>query len=105
MKSATKPNCPECAAGDDGSTLFVHSGVAAKPEGYRGFVHFAFRGERVQMTPEEARAHAWALMQCAEAAVSDEALIRLAREEIKLPEGTAGRLLIALRNARERREH
>jgi hypothetical protein len=97
--------CPECDKGDDGQTLYVHSGVARKPEGYRGFVHFAFRGIRLQLSPEEARAHAWGFMQAAEAAISDEALIRLGRETIGLDEHQATNLLIQLRDARHRREN
>lgn len=102
--SQPERKCPQCDEGDDGSTLFVHSGVASKPEGLRGFVHFAFRGARLQLEPEEARAHAWVLLQAAEAAVSDEAIVRLAREKIGLDEGGATALLVQLREARQRRE-
>jgi hypothetical protein len=82
------------------SVLWHQSGVAPTGE---PFVQL-LRDEEViaQMSPEQARDHARAITEAAEAAEQDAFLVSFAREQIGLPLEEAGKILIAFREYRAR---
>jgi len=82
------------------SVLWHQSGVAPTGE---PFVQL-LRDEEIiaQMSPEQARDHARAITEAAEAAEQDAFLMSFAREQIGLPFNEAGKILIAFREYRAR---
>jgi hypothetical protein len=99
MKSDVK--CPSCEADAGEDFIIMHSGV--NHEG-KGFVHLAHGREmRVQFTPKECREHALRLLEAAEAAESDAAVLRLLEEKILLDRPRAVSVIADLRNYRDDR--
>lgn len=81
---------PEGAPG----MIYVSSGVAFRTR--RAFVDLRWGGLRGQLSAEEARAHAMALLTAAEAAEHDAGMMRA----LDLPEEQAAKVLYLLRQAR-----
>jgi hypothetical protein len=73
---------------------------------YRPFVQLKWGDEGCQMTPDEAREHAYSILSAAEAAESDAIFVTFLNEKIGLKEGAdISLLLLDLRKFRERTKH
>jgi len=84
------------------SNIYMTSGVNEKGE---GFVTVAAHGDKGtiltgQLSPAEVRAHALAMLESAEGADQDAAVLRVVRK-LDLPEQLAGAVITELRESRE----
>jgi len=71
---------------------------------YRPFVQLSWGSEGCQMTPDEARAHAYAILDAANAAETDAIMVAFLREKVGLKEGVdIGVILKDFREFRERK--
>lgn len=78
--------------------ILMESGVSLFDR--KPFVVLRWGEMRGQLSPGEARQHALALLECAEAAVSDSALMRYLEEKVTMSFEDAGMLLVGLRKWR-----
>ena len=88
--------CPHCDAATRAhpQALHMEAGVSAA---YEAFVHLAWRKERVQLTPAEAKQHALALLEVATAAEYEAAFMRWVRDKLEADMDHAAVLLMELR--------
>ena len=88
--------CPHCDAATRAhpEALHMEAGVSSTCE---AFVHLAWRKERIQMTPEEARLHATALVEVATVAEYEAAFMRWCRDKLEADQEHAAMLLVELR--------
>lgn len=87
-------------ARDDGTdAITVSSGYGQKAQ--RGFVDLTLNETRSQMEPAKAREVGLMLIEAAEAAVSDEIMVKLLRDKVGLDVERAGRVLLDLRELRQ----
>lgn len=79
--------------------IHMQSGVSA----FTGepFITLQWGDQRGQLTVEEARSHAFAILETCEAATSDAFLFKFMRERVKADEQRAAQLLVAFREYRE----
>lgn len=96
------PTCPSCSADAGEDFIAMHSGVNYKRE---GFVHLAWGGLRAQFTPAQVRAHALRLLEAAEAAESDAAVLKLLEERVGVDRHRALAFIAELRSFREAGEN
>lgn len=70
------------------------------------FIHYTWVGQvrTTQWTPEEARIHGLALIECAEAAEHDAAVFNMLRSELELEPEQAAAFVAQLRNHRTKRD-
>lgn len=89
--------CPHCDAATRAhpDTLYMEAGVNTA---YEGFVHLAWRKERMQFTPADARQHALALLEIATAAEYEAAFMRWCRDKLDTDMEQAALLLMELRD-------
>lgn len=82
--------------------LFQSSGVSA----FTGepFIEIHWGNQVGQLTVEEARIHAFALLECCEAALSDAFLFKFARDRAGMDSERAAQLLAHFREYREGRQ-
>lgn len=92
------PTCPSCNADASEDFIVMHSGVNMQR---RGFVHVAWGSLRAQFTPAQARDHAFALLQAAEAAESDAIVFRLLEKRVGLDPARAMAVIGELRQFRD----
>lgn len=64
------------------------------------FVQLHWGELHAQMTPDEARQHAFAILECAEAADSDAFLFHFARKRVGMDEERAAKLIFSFREFR-----
>ncbi len=82
-------------------TIHINSVVSARD--YRPFVQLKWGKEGCQMTPDEARAHAYAILDAANAAETDAIMVGFLREKVGLKEGAdIGVILKDFRDLREK---
>jgi uncharacterized protein (DUF2336 family) len=95
-KPETLRICPQCDAATRATPhqLYMEAGVNLDGE---GFVHLAWRKERAQLTPDEARQHALSLIQIAEAADYEAAFVRWCQARLEMSLEQAARMLEDLR--------
>lgn len=78
--------------------ITVTSGVSSKTG--EGFIIVRWGELAAQLTPDEARRHALGVIQAADAAVFDSALMRVFGGPEGYKDPVAGQVLVAIRNAR-----
>jgi hypothetical protein len=93
---ATIGVCPQCDAATRANPQQLYLEAGVNLEG-AGFLHMAWRKERAQLTPDEARHHALQLVQMAEAADYEAAFVRWCQARMELPLQEAVALLEDLR--------
>lgn len=82
-------------------TIEITSGVSAKH--FKPFVQLWWGKQGCQMTPNEAREHAYGILAAAEAAESDAILVAFLREKVGIKEGVDVSLILRdFRTFRER---
>ena len=88
----------------EADTIGISSVVSSRD--YRPFVQLKWGSEGCQMTPEEARAHAYAILDAANAAETDAIMVGFLREKVGLKEGMdIGRILMDFRELREKAKY
>jgi hypothetical protein len=86
---------------ENGKVLWHQSGVNPKGE---PFVQLLLEDQIIaQMTPDEARDHARAITEAAEASEQDAFLLDFARNKIGMPFQEAGKIIVAFREYRQER--
>jgi hypothetical protein len=93
------PVCPSCSADAGEDFIAIHSGVGGPRR--NGFVHLAWASLRAQFTPAQARAHALRVLEAAEAAESDAAVLKLLEVKIGLDTPRSLGIIADLRNFRD----
>ena len=68
------------------TTIDISSVISSRD--FRPFVQLKWGKEGCQMTPDEARAHAYSILDAANAAETDAILVGFLREKVGLKEGT-----------------
>lgn len=88
--------CPHCDAATRANPhgLHVEAGVSVD---YAPFVHLAWRKERLQATPEEARSLATSILEVAMAAEYEAAFMRWVRDTLQIDHEHAALVLTELR--------
>lgn len=81
-------------------TIWIDSVVSARD--YRPFVQLKWGVEGCQMTPDEARAHAYAILNAANAAETDAMMVGFLRDKVGLKEGVD--IAVILKDFRELRD-
>lgn len=85
---------------DDNSTINISSVVSNRD--YRPFVQLKWGDQRCQMTPEEARQHAYSILDAANASETDAILVLFLRDKVGLKDGV--NIAAILNDFREMRE-
>ena len=83
---------------DPAGVIEIASGVSAFTG--EGFVTLRWGTDAAQFTPDAARRHALAILECAEAAESDAAVFAFLRAKLKLEPDVAVHMIAALREHR-----
>jgi hypothetical protein len=78
--------------------ILLESGVSAKTG--EPFVNIKWKDRAGQLTVTDARQHALAILECAEAAESDAFIIKFFRERVGLSQEKAAQVLIDFRSQR-----